>query len=274
MSDQSESLGSVWRVLQTAIQFYFQFKMNRRLAGKQNKAGEAQARKAQQRLFKARSNAAGELFGKQPFQFTGQQSDMYYFLPNDRLSLQYVKNIPDAKLQSNVMDVLKSSEKQGLIKYDPRFDDFYVTENGLNWLCDKSNVNMYKEYMSAYRKHESVTHMSRTEGVAEGAVKAESGVTKVNGATSAKAVQGTTAQASQVGASQAVSSATVATAQTTAQAAGQATAQATAQAAAGAATGGASAAATVVASVAKGIVSSAAQSSAPSPAPTMTMTMK
>ena len=154
MSDQSESLGSVWRVLQTAIQFYFQFKMNRRLAGKQNKAGEAQARKAQQRLFKARSNAAGELFGKQPFQFTGLQSDMYYFLPNDRLSLQYVKNIPDAKLQSNVMDVLKSSEKQGLIKYDPRFDDFYVTENGLNWLCDKSNVNMYKEYMSAYRKHE------------------------------------------------------------------------------------------------------------------------
>lgn len=57
----------------------FQFKMNRRLAGKQNKAGEAQARKAQQRLFKARSNAAGELFGKQPFQFTGLQSDMYYF---------------------------------------------------------------------------------------------------------------------------------------------------------------------------------------------------
>lgn len=238
MSDQSESLGSVWRVLQTAIQFYFQFKMNRRLAGKQNKAGEAQARKAQQRLFKARSNAAGELFGKQPFQFTGLQSDMYYFLPNDRLSLQYVKNIPDAKLQSNVMDVLKSSEKQGLIKYDPRFDDFYVTENGLNWLCDKSNVNMYKEYMSAYRKHEGVTHMSPEE-VAEGAVKAESGVAKVNGATSAKAVQGTTAQA-----------------------------------AAGAATGGASAAATVAASVAKGIVSSAAQSSAPSPAPTMTMTMK
>jgi hypothetical protein len=269
MSDQSESLGSVWRVLQTAIQFYFQFKMNRRLAGKQNKAGEAQARKAQQRLFKARSNAAGELFGKQPFQFTGLQSDMYYFLPNDRLSLQYVKNIPDAKLQSNVMDVLKSSEKQGLIKYDPRFDDFYVTENGLNWLCDKSNVNMYKEYMSAYRKHEGVTHMSPEE-VAEGAVKAESGVAKVNGATSAKAVQGTTAQASQVGASQAVSSATVATAQTTAQAAGQATAQA----AAGAAPGGASAAATVAASVAKGIVSSAAQSSAPSPAPTMTMTMK
>lgn len=263
MSDQSESLGSVWRVLQTAIQFYFQFKMNRRLAGNQNKAGEAQARKAQQRLFKARSNAAGELFGKQPFQFTGLQSDMYYFLPNDRLSLQYVKNIPDAKLQSNVMDVLKSSEKQGLIKYDPRFDDFYVTENGLNWLCDKSNVNMYKEYMSAYRKHEGVTHMSQTEGVA-----------KVNGATSAKAVQGTTAQASQVGASQAVSSATVATAQTTAQAAGQATAQATAQAAAGAATGGACPAATVAASVAKGIVSSAAQSSAPSPAPTMTMTMK
>ena len=171
------------------------------------------------------------------------------------------------------MDVLKSSEKQGLIKYDPRFDDFYVTENGLNWLCDKSNVNMYKEYMSAYRKHEGVTHMSPEE-VAEGAVKAESGVAKVNGATSAKAVQGTTAQASQVGASQAVSSATVATAQTTAQAAGQATAQATAQAAAGAATGGASAAATVAASVAKGIVSSAAQSSAPSPAPTMTMTMK
>lgn len=262
MSDQSESLGGVWRVLQTAIQFYFQFKMSRRLAGNQNKAGEAQARKAQQRLFKARSNAAGELFGKQPFQFTGLQSDMYYFLPNDRLSLQYVKNIPDAKLQSNVMDVLKSSEKQGLIKYDPRFDDFYVTENGLNWLCDKSNVNMYKEYMSAYRKHEGVTHMSQTEGVAEGAVKAESGVAKVNGATSAKAVQGTTAQASQVGASQVVSSATVATAQTTA------------QAAAGAATGGASAAATVAASVAKGIVSSAAQSSAPSPAPTMTMTMK
>lgn len=114
MSDQSESLGSVWRVLQTAIQFYFQFKMNRRLAGKQNKAGEAQARKAQQRLFKARSNAAGELFGKQPFQFTGLQSDMYYFLPNDRLSLQYVKNIPDAKLQSNVMDVLKSSENKVL----------------------------------------------------------------------------------------------------------------------------------------------------------------
>ena len=270
MSDQSESLGGVWRVLQTAIQFYFQFKMSRRLAGNQNKAGEAQAKKAQQRLFKARSNAAGELFSKQPFQFTGLQSDMYYFLPNDRLSLQYVKNIPDAKLQSNVMDVLKKSEKQGLIKYDPRFDDFYVTENGLNWLCDKSNVSMYKEYMSAYRKHESVTHMSQTEGVAEGAVKAESGVAKVNGATSAKAVQGTTAQASQVGASQAVSSATVATAQTTAQAAGQATAQA----AAGAATGGASAAATVAASVAKGIVSSAAQSSAPSPAPTMTMTMK
>ena len=96
------------------------------------------------------------------------------------------------------------------------------------------------------------------EGVAEEAVKAESGVAKVNGATSAKAVQGTTAQASQVGASQAVSGATVATAQTTA------------QAAAGAATGGASAAATAAASVAKGIVSSAAQSSAP----TMTMTMK
>ncbi len=269
MSDQSESLGSVWRVLQTAIQFYFQFKMNRRLAGKQDKAGKAQERKAQQRLYKARSNAAEELFRKQPFQFTGLQSDLYYFLPNDRLSLQYVKNIPDAKLQSNVMDVLKESEKKGLIKYDPRFDDFYVTENGLNWLCVKSNVNMYKEYMSAYRKHESMTHMSQEQEAAKETVKAESGVAEVNGATSARDVQGTTAQASQLGASQAVSSATVATEQTTAQAAGQATAQA----AAGAATGG-GAAATAAASVAKNIVSSAAQSSAPSPAPTMTMTMK
>ncbi len=266
MSDQSESLGGVWRVLQTAIQFYFQFQMNRRLSGKQNKSEQRRLRQVQNQLYRARSNAAEELFSKQPFQFTGTENDIYYFLPNDRLSLEYVKSIENDELRNKVLEGLKSFEKEELIKYDPRFDDFYVTEEGLNWICDRENIEMYKEYMSAYTKHEGVTHMSRTEGVAEGAVKAESGVTKVNGATSAKTVQGTTAQASQVGASQAVSGATVATAQTTA--------QATAQAAAGAATGGASAAATAAASVAKGIVSSAAQSSAPSSAPTMTMTMK
>ncbi len=258
MSDQSESLGGAWRVLQTAIQFYFQFQMNRRLSGKQNKSEQRRLRQVQNQLYRARSNAAEELFSKQPFQFTGTENDIYYFLPNDRLSLEYVKSIENEELRNKVLEGLKSFEKEELIKYDPRFDDFYVTEEGLNWICDRENIEMYKEYMSAYTKHEGVTHMSRTEGVAEGAVKAESGVTKVNGTTSAKAVQGTTAQASQVGASQAVSSATVATAQTTA------------QAAAGVATGGASA----TASVAKGIVSSAAQSSAPSPAPTMTMTMK
>lgn len=258
MSDQSESLGGAWRVLQTAIQFYFQFQMNRRLSGKQNKSEQRRLRQVQNQLYRARSNAAEELFSKQPFQFTGTENDIYYFLPNDRLSLEYVKSIENEKLRNKVLEGLKSFEKEELIKYDPRFDDFYVTEEGLNWICDRENIEMYKEYMSAYTKHEGVTHMSRTEGVAEGAVKAESGVTKVNGVTSAKAVQGTTAQASQVGASQAVSSATVATAQITA------------QAAAGVATGGASA----TASVAKGIVSSAAQSSAPSPAPTMTMTMK
>lgn len=262
MSDQSESLGGAWRVLQTAIQFYFQFQMNRRLSGKQNKSEQRRLRQVQNQLYRARSNAAEELFSKQPFQFTGTENDIYYFLPNDRLSLEYVKSIENEELRNKVLEGLKSFEKEELIKYDPRFDDFYVTEEGLNWICDRENIEMYKEYMSAYTKHEGVTHMSRTEGVAEGAVKAESGVAKVNGATSAKAVQGTTAQASQVGASQAVSSATVATAQTTA------------QAAAGAATGGASAAATAAASVAKGIVSSAAQSSAPSSAPTMTMTMK
>lgn len=256
MSDQSESLGGAWRVLQTAIQFYFQFQMNRRLSGKQNKSEQRRLRQVQNQLYRARSNAAEELFSKQPFQFTGTENDIYYFLPNDRLSLEYVKSIENEELRNKVLEGLKGFEKEELIKYDPRFDDFYVTEEGLNWICDRENIETYKEYMSAYTKHEGVTHMSRPEGVAEGAV------------------QGTTAQASQVGASQAVSSATVATAQTTAQAAGQATAQATAQAAAGAATGGASAAATVAASVAKGIVSSAAQSSAPSPAPTMTMTMK
>lgn len=258
MSDQSESLGGVWRVLQTAIQFYFQFQMNRRLSGKQNKSEQRRLRQIQNQLYRARSNAAEELFSKQPFQFTGTENDIYYFLPNDRLSLEYVKSIENEELRNKVLEGLKSFEKEELIKYDPRFDDFYVTEEGLSWICDRENIETYKEYMSAYTKHEGVTHMSRTEGVAEGAVKAESGVAKVNGATSAKAVQGTTAQASQVGASQAVSGATVATAQTTA------------QAAAGAATGGASAAATAAASVAKGIVSSAAQSSAP----TMTMTMK
>ncbi len=262
MSDQSESLGGAWRVLQTAIQFYFQFQMNRRLSGKQNKSEQRRLRQVQNQLYRARSNAAEELFSKQPFQFTGTENDIYYFLPNDRLSLEYVKSIENEELRNKVLEGLKSFEKEELIKYDPRFDDFYVTEEGLNWICDRENIEMYKEYMSAYTKHEGVTHMSRTEGVAEGAVKAESGVAKVNGATSAKAVQGTTAQASQVGASQAVSGATVATAQTTA------------QAAAGAATGGACAAATAAASVAKGIVSSAAQSSAPSSAPTMTMTMK
>lgn len=262
MSDQSESLGGVWRVLQTAIQFYFQFQMNRRLSGKQNKSEQRRLRQIQNQLYRARSNAAEELFSKQPFQFTGTENDIYYFLPNDRLSLEYVKSIENEELRNKVLEGLKSFEKEELIKYDPRFDDFYVTEEGLSWICDRENIETYKEYMSAYTKHEGVTHMSRTEGVAEGAVKAESGVAKVNGATSAKAVQGTTAQASQVGASQAVSSATVATAQTTA------------QAAAGVATGGASAAATAAASVAKGIVSSAAQSSAPSSAPTMTMTMK
>lgn len=258
MSDQSESLGGVWRVLQTAIQFYFQFQMNRRLSGKQNKSEQRRLRQVQNQLYRARSNAAEELFSKQPFQFTGTENDIYYFLPNDRLSLEYVKSIENEELRNKVLEGLKSFEKEELIKYDPRFDDFYVTEEGLNWICDRENIETYKEYMSAYTKHEGVTHMSRPEGVAEEAVKAESGVAKVNGATSAKAVQGTTAQASQVGASQAVSGATVATAQTTA------------QAAAGAATGGASAAATAAASVAKGIVSSAAQSSAP----TMTMTMK
>lgn len=263
MSDQSESLGGVWRVLQTAIQFYFQFQMNRRLSGKQNKSEQRRLRQVQNQLYRARSNAAEELFSKQPFQFTGTENDIYYFLPNDRLSLEYVKSIENEELRNKVLEGLKSFEKEELIKYDPRFDDFYVTEEGLSWICDRENIETYKEYMSAYTKHEGVTHMSRTEGVAEEAVKAESGVAKVNGATSAKAVQGTTAQASQVGASQAVSGATVATAQTTAQAA-----------AAGAATGGASAASTVAASVANGIVSSAAQSSAPSPAPTMTMTMK
>lgn len=262
MSDQSESLGGVWRVLQTAIQFYFQFQMNRRLSGKQNKSEQRRLRQVQNQLYRARSNAAEELFSKQPFQFTGTENDIYYFLPNDRLSLEYVKSIENDELRNKVLEGLKSFEKEELIKYDPRFDDFYVTEEGLSWICDRENIETYKEYMSAYTKHEGVTHMSRTEGVAEEAVKAESGVAKVNGATSAKAVQGTTVQASQVGASQAVSGATVATAQTTA------------QAAAGAATGGASAAATAAASVAKGIVSSAAQSSAPSPAPTMTMTMK
>lgn len=262
MSDQSESLGGVWRVLQTAIQFYFQFQMNRRLSGKQNKSEQRSLRQIQNQLYRARSNAAEELFSKQPFQFTGTENDIYYFLPNDRLSLEYVKSIENEELRNKVLEGLKSFEKEELIKYDPRFDDFYVTEEGLSWICDRENIETYKEYMSAYTKHEGVTHMSRTEGVAEEAVKAESGVAKVNGATSAKAVQGTTAQASQVGASQAVSGATVATAQTTA------------QAAAGAATGGASAAATAAASVAKGIVSSAAQSSAPSSAPTMTMTMK
>lgn len=262
MSDQSESLGGVWRVLQTAIQFYFQFQMNRRLSGKQNKSEQRRLRQVQNQLYRARSNAAEELFSKQPFQFTGTENDIYYFLPNDRLSLEYVKSIENDELRNKVLEGLKSFEKEELIKYDPRFDDFYVTEEGLSWICDRENIETYKEYMSAYTKHEGVTHMSRPEGVAEEAVKAESGVAKVNGATSAKAVQGTTAQASQVGASQAVSGATVATAQTTA------------QAAAGAATGGACAAATAAASVAKGIVSSAAQSSAPSPAPTMTMTMK
>ena len=258
MSDQSESLGGVWRVLQTAIQFYFQFQMNRRLSGKQNKSEQRRLRQVQNQLYRARSNAAEELFSKQPFQFTGTENDIYYFLPNDRLSLEYVKSIENEELRNKVLEGLKSFEKEELIKYDPRFDDFYVTEEGLSWICDRENIETYKEYMSAYTKHEGVTHMSRPEGVAEEAVKAESGVAKVNGATSAKAVQGTTAQASQVGASQAVSGATVATAQTTA------------QAEAGAATGGASAAATAAASVAKGIVSSAAQSSAP----TMTMTMK
>jgi hypothetical protein len=258
MSDQSESLGGVWRVLQTAIQFYFQFQMNRRLSGKQNKSEQRRLRQVQNQLYRARSNAAEELFSKQPFQFTGTENDIYYFLPNDRLSLEYVKSIENEELRNKVLEGLKSFEKEELIKYDPRFDDFYVTEEGLSWICDRENIETYKEYMSAYTKHEGVTHMSRPEGVAEEAVKAESGVAKVNGATSAKAVQGTTAQASQVGASQAVSGATVATAQTMA------------QAAAGAATGGASAAATAAASVAKGIVSSAAQSSAP----TMTMTMK
>jgi hypothetical protein len=258
MSDQSESLGGAWRVLQTAIQFYFQFQMNRRLSGKQNKSEQRRLRQVQNQLYRARSNAAEELFSKQPFQFTGTENDIYYFLPNDRLSLEYVKSIENEELRNKVLEGLKSFEKEELIKYDPRFDDFYVTEEGLSWICDRENIETYKEYMSAYTKHEGVTHMSRPEGVAEEAVKAESGVAKVNGATSAKAVQGTTAQASQVGASQAVSGATVATAQTTA------------QAAAGAATGGASAAATAAASVAKGIVSSAAQSSAP----TMTMTMK
>ena len=258
MSDQSESLGGVWRVLQTAIQFYFQFQMNRRLSGKQNKSEQRRLRQVQNQLYRARSNAAEELFSKQPFQFTGTENDIYYFLPNDRLSLEYVKSIENEELRNKVLEGLKSFEKEELIKYDPRFDDFYVTEEGLSWICDRENIETYKEYMSAYTKHEGVTHMSRPEGVAEEAAKAESGVAKVNGATSAKAVQGTTAQASQVGASQAVSGATVATAQTTA------------QAAAGAATGGASAAATAAASVAKGIVSSAAQSSAP----TMTMTMK
>lgn len=262
MSDQSESLGGVWRVLQTAIQFYFQFQMNRRLSGKQNKSEQRRLRQIQNQLYRARSNAAEELFSKQPFQFTGTENDIYYFLPNDRLSLEYVKSIDNEELRNKVLEGLKSFEKEELIKYDPRFDDFYVTEEGLSWICDRENIETYKEYMSAYTKHEGVTHMSRTEGVAEEAVKAESGVAKVNGATSAKAVQGTTAQASQVGASQAVSGATVATAQTTA------------QAAAGAATGGASAATTAAASVAKGIVSSVAQSSAPSSAPTMTMTMK
>lgn len=262
MSDQSESLGGVWRVLQTAIQFYFQFQMNRRLSGKQNKSEQRRLRQIQNQLYRARSNAAEELFSKQPFQFTGTENDIYYFLPNDRLSLEYVKSIENEELRNKVLEGLKSFEKEELIKYDPRFDDFYVTEEGLSWICDRENIETYKEYMSAYTKHEGVTHMSRTEGVAEEAVKAESGVAKVNGATSAKAVQGTTAQASQVGASQAVSGATVATAQTTA------------QAAAGAATGGASAAAIAATSVAKGIVSSAAQSSAPSSAPTMTMTMK
>lgn len=255
MSDQSESLGGAWRVLQTAIQFYFQFQMNRRLSGKQNKSEQRRLRQVQNQLYRARSNAAEELFSRQPFQFTGTENDIYYFLPNDRLSLEYVKSIENEELRNKVLEGLKGFEKEELIKYDPRFDDFYVTEEGLNWICDRENIETYKEYMSAYTKHEGVTHMSQTEGVAEGAVKAESGVAKVNGATSAKSVQG-------------------AMAQTTAQAAGQATAQATAQAAAGAATGGASAAATVAASVAKGIVSSAAQSSAPSPAPTMTMTMK
>ena len=250
MSDQSESLGGVWRVLQTAIQFYFQFQMNRRLSGKQNKSEQRRLRQVQNQLYRARSNAAEELFSKQPFQFTGTENDIYYFLPNDRLSLEYVKSIENEELRNKVLEGLKSFEKEELIKYDPRFDDFYVTEEGLSWICDRENIETYKEYMSAYTKHEGVTHMSRTEGVAEEAVKAESGVAKVNGATSAK------------GASQAVSGATVATAQTTA------------QAAAGAATGGASAAATAAASVAKGIVSSAAQSSAPSSAPTMTMTMK
>lgn len=262
MSDQSESLGGVWRVLQTAIQFYFQFQMNRRLSGKQNKSEQRRLRQVQNQLYRARSNAAEELFSKQPFQFTGTENDIYYFLPNDRLSLEYVKSIENEELRNKVLEGLKSFEKEELIKYDPRFDDFYVTEEGLSWICDRENIETYKEYMSAYTKHEGVTYMSRPEGVAEEAVKAESGVAKVNGATSAKAVQGTTAQASQVGASQAVSGATVATAQTTA------------QAAAGAATGGACAAATAAASVAKGIVSSAAQSSAPSSAPTMTMTMK
>ena len=236
--------------------------MNRRLSGKQNKSEQRRLRQVQNQLYRARSNAVEELFSKQPFQFTGTENDIYYFLPNDRLSLEYVKSIENEELRNKVLEGLKSFEKEELIKYDPRFDDFYVTEEGLSWICDRENIETYKEYMSAYTKHEGVTHMSRTEGVAEEAVKAESGVAKVNGATSAKAVQGTTAQASQVGASQAVSGATVATAQTTA------------QAAAGAATGGASAAATAAASVAKGIVSSAAQSSAPSSAPTMTMTMK
>ena len=130
MSDQSESLGGVWRVLQTAIQFYFQFQMNRRLSGKQNKSEQRRLRQVQNQLYRARSNAAEELFSKQPFQFTGTENDIYYFLPNDRLSLEYVKSIENEELRNKVLEGLKSFEKEELIKYDPRFDDFYVTEEG------------------------------------------------------------------------------------------------------------------------------------------------
>ena len=81
MSDQSESLGGAWRVLQTAIQFYFQFQMNRRLSGKQNKSEQRRLRQVQNQLYRARSNAAEELFSKQPFQFTGTENDIYYSTP-------------------------------------------------------------------------------------------------------------------------------------------------------------------------------------------------
>lgn len=82
------------------------------------------------------------------FLFTGQSTDLRFFLKHNVMSMDMVRNIPDAELRYAVQDELNHAAQAGYIQINPQQNCIALTESG------KRHINS-PSFQEAARRHVS-----------------------------------------------------------------------------------------------------------------------